>query len=269
MRGSRSHAMVGVAQLVEHRVVVPGVAGSSPVTHPMAQRVGRAKGGPMSHRWMLRGALLGAALGLVGLTALAAAPSALTTSRGYAAAPAPAHSALVSVVPADQAVLDSGPTELVLTFNEDINPRFVQVALTRSGSVVPTEAATVSGRVVRSALTAPGPGGYRMAYRVVSADGHPISGETSFTVRGATAPGTIPPATAPPAGSASATASAPGGPTAGAVPAAAATAPATPGNAETTTTSASSQGRTWLYLGGALLVLAGLVAAWERHRARR
>ena len=28
-------AMVGVAQLVEHRVVVPGVAGSSPVTHPI------------------------------------------------------------------------------------------------------------------------------------------------------------------------------------------------------------------------------------------
>ena len=27
--------MVGVAQLVEHRVVVPGVAGSSPVAHPM------------------------------------------------------------------------------------------------------------------------------------------------------------------------------------------------------------------------------------------
>ena len=29
-----SPVMVGVAQLVEHRVVVPGVAGSSPVTHP-------------------------------------------------------------------------------------------------------------------------------------------------------------------------------------------------------------------------------------------
>jgi hypothetical protein len=26
--------MVGVAQLVEHRVVVPGVGGSSPLTHP-------------------------------------------------------------------------------------------------------------------------------------------------------------------------------------------------------------------------------------------
>jgi hypothetical protein len=30
--------MVGVAQLVEHRVVVPGVAGSSPVAHPMQSR---------------------------------------------------------------------------------------------------------------------------------------------------------------------------------------------------------------------------------------
>src|SRR3954453_7987082 len=29
--------MGGVAQLVEHRVVVPGVAGSSPVTHPMCR----------------------------------------------------------------------------------------------------------------------------------------------------------------------------------------------------------------------------------------
>jgi hypothetical protein len=31
-------SMVGVAQLVEHWVVVPGVAGSSPVTHPTHQR---------------------------------------------------------------------------------------------------------------------------------------------------------------------------------------------------------------------------------------
>ncbi len=30
--------MVGVAQLAEHWVVVPGVAGSSPVTHPILDR---------------------------------------------------------------------------------------------------------------------------------------------------------------------------------------------------------------------------------------
>ena len=31
----RSFPMVGVVQLVEHRIVVPSVAGSSPVTHPI------------------------------------------------------------------------------------------------------------------------------------------------------------------------------------------------------------------------------------------
>ena len=31
--------MVGVAQLVEHRVVIPVVAGSSPVTHPTNAQV--------------------------------------------------------------------------------------------------------------------------------------------------------------------------------------------------------------------------------------
>jgi hypothetical protein len=33
-RGTRVETMVGVAQLVEPRVVIPAVAGSSPVAHP-------------------------------------------------------------------------------------------------------------------------------------------------------------------------------------------------------------------------------------------
>ncbi len=33
-----SSAVVGIAQLVEHRVVIPCVAGSSPVTHPIEDR---------------------------------------------------------------------------------------------------------------------------------------------------------------------------------------------------------------------------------------
>ena len=31
--------MVGVVQLAEHRIVVPGVVGSSPITHPIKKRV--------------------------------------------------------------------------------------------------------------------------------------------------------------------------------------------------------------------------------------
>ena len=34
--------MVGIAQLVEHLVVVQGAAGSSPVTHPSAERGDKA-----------------------------------------------------------------------------------------------------------------------------------------------------------------------------------------------------------------------------------
>ena len=83
-------------------------------------------------------------------------------------------------------MLASGPTELVLTFNEEINPRFAQLALSRSGDVVALNPATATGTVLRATLADPGPGTYRIAYRVVSADGHPISGETSFTVTGPT-----------------------------------------------------------------------------------
>ena len=53
--------MVGVAQLVEHRVVIPVVAGSSPVTHPTKPQVREAFASaegfaesPLSHAWVLR-----------------------------------------------------------------------------------------------------------------------------------------------------------------------------------------------------------------------
>ena len=34
--------MVGLAQLVEHRIVVPGVVGSSPISHPTFRKAGGA-----------------------------------------------------------------------------------------------------------------------------------------------------------------------------------------------------------------------------------
>ena len=46
MAGRASGHMVGVAQLVEHRVVVPGVAGSSPVTHPIGSTGSSSPGCP-------------------------------------------------------------------------------------------------------------------------------------------------------------------------------------------------------------------------------
>ena len=193
-------------------------------------------------------------------SALASSAGGLSPAR-YAAAPAivPGHSALRSAVPADQAVLDHGPTEIVLTFNEEINPRFTQLALSRSGSLVPTEPATASGAVLRTRLADPGPGAYRIAFRVVSADGHPISGETTFTVRGAQPPAT---SAASPSGTGPATPSA-------AAPATASPAAPTRGDATPAADPGSQEGLTWLYLGGALLALAAAAGFWESRRKRR
>ena len=196
----------------------------------------------------------------VTLGSLTSPPSAVATPMPYAAAPA--HSALVSAVPADQAVLASGPTELVLTFNEEINPRFAQLALSRSGDVVALNPATATGTVLRATLADPGPGTYRIAYRVVSADGHPISGETSFTVTG---PTRTPTSTGATSTAATSTTSASSNPSAGA--GAAATDSMT--SATPTTGSQRQDGMTWLYIGGALLALAGLTGVWESRRKRR
>ncbi|ROO83771.1 hypothetical protein EDD29_1280 [Actinocorallia herbida] len=100
------------------------------------------------------------------------------------AAPASAHTALSGSSPADGAKVDS-VAEVVLTFNEEV----------RSGQVVIQNAAekpvhkgkvTVSGtdvtRKVRDALPA---GKYTVGYRVISADGHPVTGTLTFTVTGA------------------------------------------------------------------------------------
>ncbi|WP_404381649.1 copper resistance protein CopC [Knoellia locipacati] len=112
----------------------------------------------------------------------------LTTLLGLLAGvvPASAHSRLLSISPADGASVPGSPAEVVLTFNEEVNPEFVTVRVTDGeGTAVAGDDATAEGAVVKVPVTDPIPAGsYKVAYRVVSADAHPISGSTSFTVEG-------------------------------------------------------------------------------------
>lgn len=119
----------------------------------------------------------------------------------------PAHAQLLSVTPADGATLTQPPAQVALVFNEEINPAFVTVTLTTGGASSPLGAPVVSGGTV----TVPVPSGaaagaYRIAYRVVSKDGHPISGASGFTVAAATSSAAVQsppvPTTAPPTGTA-------------------------------------------------------------------
>lgn len=95
--------------------------------------------------------------------------------------PAFAHAQLLSSSPANGAALPTAE-EVVLTFNESISPDFVQLAGTGPDGDIIEGDAVVDGPVLTQAIRATANGEYTLTYRVVSADGHPVSGEVTFTL---------------------------------------------------------------------------------------
>ncbi len=107
-----------------------------------------------------------------------------------AGAPALAHDELVGSTPADGAVLTEGPTEVVLTFSEDVQDLGTAVLVREeSGRDAAGGGLAIEGPVVTQKVDATAAGIYTTSYRVVSADGHPVSGELTFTVSGDDAAG--------------------------------------------------------------------------------
>ena len=97
---------------------------------------------------------------------------------------ATAHTDVVSTLPSAGAVLDSAPTSVAITFNEDLLEASVEAAiLDSSGALITSVMPEVDGTVV----TIPWPSGlsagtYEVAYRVASGDGHPVTGSLAFSV---------------------------------------------------------------------------------------
>ncbi len=114
------------------------------------------------------------------LTLLVAAGVSLTW-----AGPASAHARLVSISPADGATLTTAPTEVVVTFDDTVTPGLSVVTVKSSnGANVAQGKATEAGPVVTQALLPDLPGGaYTVAWKIVSDDGHPVSGTSTFTVQ--------------------------------------------------------------------------------------
>lgn len=108
----------------------------------------------------------------------------VTASLTLAAPGAQAHSALVSSTPGDGSSFSEIPEEIVLEFNEDIEPIGNEVAVTGpSGAEVAVGELVVDGPVVTQPIDVDGAGDYTVTWRVVSADGHPISGEFTYELR--------------------------------------------------------------------------------------
>lgn len=99
---------------------------------------------------------------------------------------ASAHDALVSSSPAADESVETVPSELTLTFSAKLidGEGATEVVVTGpDGSSVTDGAATVDGAIVTQPLQGSGPAGeYHVIWKVVSSDGHPTSGEYSFTV---------------------------------------------------------------------------------------
>jgi len=117
------------------------------------------------------------------------------------------HATLLSSEPAARATLTASPTRIRLVFSEEVEPSLGRIRLVApDGRVVKLEQAGDPHDV--SALVAPvtsalGPGAYRVEWRIVSEDGHPIDGTYRFTIAPSDSSAT--PATATPSGGTAAT----------------------------------------------------------------
>ncbi|MHB1474805.1 MAG: copper resistance CopC family protein [Dermatophilaceae bacterium] len=100
------------------------------------------------------------------------------------AASASAHAELVKVTPDVDAQLTTAPKEVVLEFSEPVNASFATSVVTTSAGVSVTNGKpTVIGAKVTQALVPHlAAGTYLVAFRVVSNDGHPVTGESGFTL---------------------------------------------------------------------------------------
>lgn len=170
------------------------------------------------------------------------------------ATPAWAHDALTGSDPAADATVDAVPAQLTLSFNAELlaaGGTEVQVT-DAAGTAIADGAAVVSGTTVTQPLLPGATGTIAVLWRVVSSDGHPISGEFSFTV-------------AAPAASAPAATSSDPTPTATSLvqvaPSPTATAPGTGAGTGTPLVA--------IVLGGVTVLAIGAVAALLLTRSRR
>jgi methionine-rich copper-binding protein CopC len=113
----------------------------------------------------LRGALAGLVILLVG------------------AGPAAAHASLLRSDPADGSSRRSEPTAITLTFNENVaTPAYVVVTAPNGAKVAVGKVHAVDRDVTAGVTPAGQRGTYTVAYRVVSADGHPIEDTIRYRV---------------------------------------------------------------------------------------
>lgn len=113
----------------------------------------------------------------------AVAASVVVAVLGASAAPAGAHAQLTSTDPANGAVLEVAPEQVVLEFSEQVDPPSDAIEIfDADGEEVSVGAIEASGTEVSAELPALEDGAYVVSWRVVSGDSHPIDGALLFYI---------------------------------------------------------------------------------------
>lgn len=108
----------------------------------------------------------------------------ILTTLFFAAPSAMAHTGLESSTPKEGAALSAAPTEVVLNFDEELLENTVKVVAHLAGEKtnVLDDVAEANGKTVNVPWPQNLAGGtYEVAYRIVSADGHPVTGTLTFS----------------------------------------------------------------------------------------
>ena len=139
--------------------------------------------------------------------AFAAAAAALLLTAGglIVAAPAGAHDELTSTDPAADSSVETLPEQLTLTFSGELatDAGATELQVTdAAGTALADGDPVVEGTNVTQALAGAASGAVTVLWKVVSSDGHPISGEFGFTVISPPTPTPTPTATPTPSSSA-------------------------------------------------------------------
>jgi methionine-rich copper-binding protein CopC len=102
----------------------------------------------------------------------------------FGAGQAQAHDVLVSTQPAAGSAVHTGPAEVRLVFDKPVQSGFTDIEVLGPGDTYwAAGPPTISGNTVSAPLRPLGPaGGYTIRYQIVSADGHPVSGQVEFTL---------------------------------------------------------------------------------------
>ncbi|MFC5822258.1 copper resistance CopC family protein [Nonomuraea insulae] len=103
-------------------------------------------------------------------------------SVGALCSPAMAHNVLISSDPADGATLSASPGRVTLVFDQAVRQGYAQVGVTGAdgSSWADGSAAVAAERVSVKVKPLPAGGSYVVGYRILSADGHPVTGKITF-----------------------------------------------------------------------------------------